>query len=115
MSTKREMALAYVTSVWSESEKERRKQLLENCGKVMASGYIPICPEKAFDGLFDEDDPDAMAKKKAYARTLLSRCRMVIVCGTARDEQVSDDIQYAVSHNIPVTTLDGIVSVRTAV
>ena len=45
-------------------------------------------------------------------RDMLRRARVLVVCGTAVDEDVKNDIAVAQRLNITATTLDGIVTVN---
>lgn len=104
--------LAYITAVWCDAEIEGKEQALNYCRNVYEAGYSPICPRLMHTDFLDDKVPQEHSDRLSMAMELLRRCRIVVVCGSATDVQVKNDIALAKRYHIVATTLDGILTIE---
>jgi dienelactone hydrolase len=57
---------AYVTAAWSRNPVEAVEEAKKYCRELVTAGYLPLCPVLVFNGVIDEEDPDAEKKKREY-------------------------------------------------
>ena len=78
----------------------------------MSSAVSPICPLLYLPLFINDAIPEEHKDGIDMRRDMLRRARVLVVCGTAVDEDVKNDIAVAQRLNITATTLDGIVTVN---
>lgn len=101
--------LAYVTAAWSTYDSVTMMvQANSFCRRVYEAGYNPICPMMMHKGFIHEDDVQEKGDAVSMASDILRRCRILVVCGKAKDKQVQDDMALASRLNIVSSTLEGI-------
>lgn len=106
--------LAYITSAWSDNEYEAKSTALRYSRQLYDAGYSPICPRLIYEGLLKDDVPQEHKDRVDMSAELLRRCRIVVVCGSCKDEQVNNDVALAQNRGIAVVTLNGILEVADA-
>ena len=99
--------LAYITAAWNGEPDIDTALAFQYCGITYEAGFSPICPLFINDAI-PEEHKDGIDMR----RDMLRRARVLVVCGTAVDEDVKNDIAVAQRLNITATTLDGIVTVN---
>ena len=103
--------LAYVTAAWSGDEFEDTESAVKYCRAVYEAGFSPICP-LLFHPLFLNNEIPAEHKSGIdMSRNLLSRSRVLVVCGRDIDEAVKSDIATAQRYSVTATTLEGILTI----
>ncbi len=104
--------LAYITAAWSRNEYENTEKLRQYSRAIYDAGYSPICPRVQQTLFLRDDVPQEHKDAQEMARDWLSRSRVLVVCGSAVDETVKNDIAIAQRLRITATTLDGILTVK---
>ena len=99
---------AYVTAAWSKNPVEAVDEARKYCRELVTAGYLPLCPVLAFNGVIDDEDPDAKKKKREMSEDLLKRARFLVVCGKKVNDDVREDISIAKRSKVIPTTLSGI-------
>lgn len=100
--------LVYLTSAWSGDVYEAKEAAARFCRAVYEAGYSPICPI-LFQTAFLSDAVAQEHKDRVdMAAELLRRSRILVVCGSAVNEEVKRDIALAKHLRIVATTLEGI-------
>ncbi len=105
----RTMPRAYVTADWNDNPVLAKQEAVDYCRELQKAGYLPLCPILAFDGIFEDGDPDAHKSKREMSDDLLKRSRVLVVCGKTQNDEVKDDIVTAKKAKVIVTTLDGVI------
>lgn len=100
---------AYVTAAWSKNPVEAVDEARKYCRELVAAGYLPLCPVLAFNGVIDEEDPDAEKKRREMSEDLLKRARFLVVCGKKMNDDVREDISIAKRSKVIPTTFSGII------
>ena len=100
---------AYVTAAWNKNPVLAREEAKRYCRALVREGYLPICPVLAFEGIFTAEMEDAHRTRREMEEDLLKRSRFLVICGSAQDEDVKDDIAIAKRAKVIVTTLEGVI------
>lgn len=103
--------LAYITAAWSSDDYAAKEMAARYCRQVYDAGYSPICPRLMYMSFLRDEIPQEHKDRAEMAAELLRRSRILVVCGTATNEQVKDDIALVKKLRIAATTLDGIMTV----
>ena len=104
--------LAYITAPWSENEFENTENAAKYCRAVYDAGFSPVCPTLFLPLFLRDEIPQEHKDCIDMAREYLRRARVLVVCGSAVDESVKNDIAVAERLRITATTLDGILTVK---
>ena len=104
--------LAYITAPWSENEFENTENAAKYCRAVYDAGFSPVCPALFLPLFLRDEIPQEHKDCIDMAREYLRRARVLVVCGSAVDESVKNDIAVAERLRITATTLDGILTVK---
>ena len=104
--------LAYITAAWCGSDHENTKLAAQYCRTVYEAGFSPICPTLFLPLFLRDEIPQEHKDCIDMAREYLRRARVLVVCGSAVDESVKNDIAVAERLRITATTLDGILTVK---
>ena len=104
--------LAYITSDWSDDEFEARSMARKFCRNVYEAGFSPICPLLYLPLFLNDSVPEEHKAGIDMRRDMLRRSHTLIVCGSAVDEDVKNDIAVAGRLGIAATTLEGVLAVK---
>ena len=104
--------LAYITAAWNGEPDIDTALAVQNCRITYEAGFSPICPLLYLPLFINDAIPEEHKDGIDMRRDMLRRARVLVVCGTAVDEDVKNDIAVAQRLNITATTLDGIVTVN---
>ena len=102
-----EKAFAYVCA----DEGAPTRLLKKYCRKIYELGYIPICP-KLSDGQYLAESADERKALQEIARQKLTRCRMLVACGSEISGTMAAEIALAEKRNLICTTLEGLARIR---
>jgi len=106
--------LAYITSAWSDCEYQTTEDAARYSRAVYDAGFSPICPVLFHPLYLNDEIPEEHKSRVDMARELLRRSHVLVVCGDGIDEAVKSDIATAARLNITATTLNGILTVKSA-
>ena len=104
--------MAYITAAWSNNEFENTETAAKYCRQLYEAGYTPMCPLLFLPLYLNDEIPQEHKDGIDFARDMLRRSRVLIVCGDVIDENVKNDIATAERLRITATTLEGILTVR---
>ena len=104
--------LAYITAAWNGEPDIDTALAVQYCRITYEAGFSPICPLLYLPLFINDAIPEEHKDGIDMRRDMLRRARVLVVCGTAVDEDVKNDIAVAQRLNITATTLDGIVTVN---
>ena len=99
--------LAYITAAWRGDESEITEQAAKYCRAVYEAGFSPICPLLYLPLFLNDSVPEEHKAGIDMRRDMLRRSHTLIVCGSAVDEDVKNDIAVAGRLGIAATTLEG--------
>ena len=103
---------AYITAPWGDNEFENTEKAAEYCRGIYDAGYLPICPILLFPLFLNDKIPKEYIDSIDMARELLTRSRVLVVCGEQLNQEMKNDIAIAERLRITATTLDGILRVK---
>lgn len=104
--------LAYITAAWNGEPDIDAALAVQYCRIAYEAGFSPICPLLYLPLFINDAIPEEHKDGIDMRRDMLRRARVLVVCGSAVDEDVKNDIAVAQRLNITATTLDGIVTVN---
>ena len=78
------------------------------CWEVFEAGYMPWAPHIYFPQFLQEDIPRERAASIEMGVTLLSQCRVLVVCGSDITEGMASEIRFAQELGIEVCALDNL-------
>lgn len=104
--------LAYITAPWGANEFENTENATNYCRLVYDAGFSPVCPLLLLPLFLKDEIPQEHKDGIDMARDYLRRAHVLVVCGSAVDETVKNDIAMAERLRITATTLDGILTVK---
>ena len=104
--------LAYITAAWSNDECENADRAAKYCDLAYKAGLHPFCPILNYPMFLKATVPQEHKDMKDMAKEMLRRSAVLVVCGSATDEDVMDDIAMARRFKVTTTTLDGIMLVK---
>lgn len=102
---------AYVTSAWSADKSRAKRSAKRYCRKLYEAGYTPVCPLLSLPEILDVKNADEYRDYMEMSEDMLRRSRILVVCGTAVDETVLNDIAAAKRFHVASSTMMGILSV----
>ena len=104
--------LAYITAAWLSGDSENAEQAARYCRAVYEAGFSPICPLLYLPLFLNDSVPEEHKAGIDMRRDMLRRSHTLIVCGSAVDEDVKNDIAVAGRLGIAATTLEGVLAVK---
>ena len=104
--------LAYITAAWLGGDSENAEQAARYCRAVYEAGFSPICPLLYLPLFLNDSVPEEHKAGIDMRRDMLRRSHTLIVCGSAVDEDVKNDIAVAGRLGIAATTLEGVLAVK---
>ena len=104
--------LAYITAAWLSGDSENAEQAARYCRAVYEAGFSPICPLLYLPLFLNDSVPEEHKAGIDMRRDMLRRSHTLIVCGSAMDEDVKNDIAVAGRLGLAATTLDGVLAVN---
>ena len=104
--------LAYIIASWGDNEFENTETAAHYCRALYDAGFSPVCPLLFLPLFLNDKIPQEHKDGIDMARDFLRRSHVLVVCGSAVDEDVKNDIAIAERLRITTTTLDGILTVR---
>ena len=104
--------LAYITAAWLGGDSENAEQAARYCRAVYEAGFSPICPLLYLPLFLNDSVPEEHKTGIDMRRDMLRRSHTLIVCGSAVDEDVKNDIAVAGRLGIAATTLEGVLAVK---
>lgn len=84
--------LAYITAAWSGDHSTDSKQAAQYCRAVYEADFSPICPPLYLPLILNDAIPEEHKSGIDMGRGLLRRAHVLVVCGSAVDEAVKNDI-----------------------
>ncbi len=104
--------LAYLTAAWSGEPDIDMELAAHYCRLAYEAGFSPICPLLYLPLFLNDSVPEEHKAGIDMRRDMLRRSHTLIVCGSAVDEDVKNDIAVAGRLGIAATTLDGVLAVK---
>ncbi len=104
--------LAYITAAWLCGDSENAEQAARYCRAVYEAGFSPICPLLYLPLFLNDSVPEEHKAGIDMRRDMLRRSHTLIVCGSAVDEDVKNNIAVAGRLGIAATTLEGVLAVK---
>jgi hypothetical protein len=102
--------LAYLTAAWSGEPDVDMELAAHYCRLAYEAGFSPICPLLYLPLFLNDSIPEEHKAGIDMRRDMLRRSHTLIVCGSAVDEDVKNDIAVAGRLGIAATTLEGVVT-----
>ena len=99
--------LAYLTAAWSGEPDVDMELAAHYCRLAYEAGFSPICPLLYLPLFLNDSVPEEHKAGIDMRRDMLRRSHTLIVCGSAVDEDVKNDIAVAGRLGIAATTLEG--------
>lgn len=104
--------LAYLTAAWSGEPDVDMELAAHYCRLAYEAGFSPICPILYLPLFLNDSVPEEHKAGIDMRRDMLRRSHTLIVCGSAVDEDVKNDIAVAGRLGIAATTLEGVLAVK---
>ena len=104
--------LAYLTAAWSGEPDVDMELAAHYCRLAYEAGFSPICPLLYLPLFLNDSVPEEHKAGIDMRRDMLRRSHTLIVCGSAVDEDVKNDIAVAGRLGIAATTLEGVLAVK---
>ena len=104
--------LAYLTAAWSGEPDVDMELAAHYCRLAYEAGFSPICPLLYLPMFLNDSVPEEHKAGIYMRRDMLRRSHTLIVCGSAVDEDVKNDIAVAGRLGIAATTLEGVLAVK---
>ena len=104
--------LAYLTAAWSGEPDIDMELAAHYCRLAYEAGFSPICPLLYLPLFLNDSVPEEHKAGIDMRRDMLRRSHTLIVCGSAVDEDVKNDIAVAGRLGIAATTLEGVLAVK---
>ena len=104
--------LAYLTAAWSGEPDVDMELAAHYCRLTYEAGFSPICPLLYLPLFLNDSVPEEHKAGIDMRRDMLRRSHTLIVCGSAVDEDVKNDIAVAGRLGIAATTLEGVLAVK---
>ena len=104
--------LAYITAAWSGDLEKDIEQAACYCREAYEAGFSPVCPVLYLPLFLNDAIPEEHKNGIDMRRDMLRRSHTLIVCGSAVDEDVKNDIAVAGRLGIAATTLEGVLAVK---
>ena len=104
--------LAYLTAAWSGEPDVDMELAAHYCRLAYEAGFSPICPLLYLPLFLNDSVPEEHKAGIDMRRDMLRRSHTLIVCGSAMDEDVKNDIAVAGRLGIAATTLEGVLAVK---
>ena len=98
--------LAYLTAAWSGEPDVDMELAAHYCRLAYEAGFSPICPLLYLPLFLNDSVPEEHKAGIDMRRDMLRRSHTLIVCGSAVDEDVKNDIAVAGRLGIAATTLE---------
>ena len=103
--------LAYLTAAWSGEPDVDMELAAHYCRLTYEAGFSPICPLLYLPALSPQC-PAVRQPQYRFSHPRPRRSHTLIVCGSAVDEDVKNDIAVAGRLGIAATTLEGVLAVK---
>ena len=100
--------LAYLTAAWSGEPDVDMELATHYCRLAYEAGFSPICPLLYLPLFLNDSVPEEHKAGIDMRRDMLRRSHTLIVCGSAVDEDVKNDIAVAGRLGIAATTLEAV-------